>query len=169
MPKNRSHLLLIPALMLMLFAGLFGTKPDGFQMGLMPAAAATEDPVPPTTGTTLASSGASAPNPPAIVAPQNTWDGSPSSPNYDGRIGATMADRYAVYCKDGELQVWDGAENNKVAGIAFSRVAAMLSGSMLRIGEGVHLGRGENILVVVGPGEFVKDGLDVGACTGGSR
>jgi hypothetical protein len=94
------------------------------------------------------------------------WEGFSESPIYDGRIDATQADRFALYCQISELQIWDSLTGQKIVAIPATDIAALEDGesltdsdpfafSVVRIGE---------TLTVEGPG-FVKDEVPLSRCS----
>jgi hypothetical protein len=113
--------------------------------------------------------GTSVEEPRAAPPPIELWEGAPNSVagNYDGRINATRADRYAVYCKAGELQVWDGVVGQKVGRMSYTQLAQLANPVSVAIGTNVFLGRSNNELAVVIPGVFEKFGIPLDKCING--
>lgn len=112
---------------------------------------------------TTATENEPAPPPPAV------WGGDPNSTahNYDGRIGASQADRYAVYCDNGEFQVWDGVNGVKVGSMSYEAIAELPNPASVAIGDNVFIGHSNNELAAVIPGQFEKFGIALDSCIGG--
>jgi hypothetical protein len=100
----------------------------------------------------------------AAPPPPPRWEGFGYDLDYDGRVNATMADRYAVYCHLDELQVWDSATNSKIGFFSYSDILTLANPGLSRIGDEIWLGRSNNTLIVVGPGEFTKDEINMDKC-----
>jgi hypothetical protein len=94
------------------------------------------------------------------------WEGFPVSPIYDGRIDATQADRFALYCQIGELQVWDSVTSQKIVAIPTADVGDLEDGDSLTDSDPFlfTVTRVGDTLTVEGPG-FMKDEIPLARCS----